>query len=76
MEAAKSSDGSELASQMKGGAGFWLRVSLEGNVSRIVGGIGQGRDTTSIEGRQKGVMWGTNGDNPNGHCDVRGSQRA
>ena len=38
------------------------------------GGIEQGRDTTSIEGRQKGMMRGTNGDNLDWHCDVRGSQ--
>jgi hypothetical protein len=40
------------------------------------GGIGQGKDTTSIEGRQKILMTGTDGDNPNGHRDVRGSQPA
>lgn len=40
------------------------------------GGIGQGRDrTTSIDGHQKQKR-DTDGDNPNGHCDVRGSQPA
>jgi hypothetical protein len=52
------------------------RDLVEGRIGRGCiarsGGIGQGRDRTSTEGRQKRMMWDTNGDNPNGHCDVRG----
>ena len=53
-----------------------VRDLVEGRIERGCvarsGGIGQGRDRTSIEGRQKRMKWDTNGDNLNGHCGVRG----
>ena len=55
----------------KEGRGLFVRHIGEGCIARR-GGIGQCRDRTSIEGRQEGVMRGTNGDNPERHRDLRG----
>ena len=73
MEAAKSPDGCEpaLADERRGGV--WLRVALGGDVSRIVWRLGWvGIRPELIDGRQKIMMRGMDGNNPNGHCDVRG----
>ncbi len=59
------------ARRRKGGRGL---VVEEGCIARS-GRIRQGRDTSSIAGRRERKR-GTDGDYPNGHCDVRGSRAA